>query len=119
MAQGRRQEQRLEKNPRYYARNAQPRFHDTRYKDPDYVDDAGRIYVLDSKTGERFRLWVKLPRKDVPWLDHALMPGGSRQLSLTAQKEGLPNLQRCTLVFGDKGAPAFRTGQVIVERGIL
>ena len=67
---GRRAEQRLEKNPRYYALNAHPNFREFQRA---YVDDAGREYQFAPAAAELreddtlTRLYVRLPRPAVPW----------------------------------------------------
>lgn len=113
---GRRQEQRLEKNPRYYARTPQPRFRDPAYADPDYTDTQGRLYVYSRTTesdGSRTRLWVKLPNRETPWFNHG--PGGSRHLALLPLKKDLPDLSACLILIAQMEPRGFRTGFIVVK----
>lgn len=98
------------RHPRYYARNAHPNFRDFGAAGPpDDTDAEGRQYRLgpfDDATGTR-RLFVRLPRPDVPWFDADAASGGGVVV--------LPALGRTLRIVAADIMPAHRTGHVDVE----
>jgi hypothetical protein len=124
---GRQEEQRQEKNTRYYVLNDQPRART--FGPADYVDEEGRQYRLAVDSGEgtlfpsvavpgknQVKLWVKLP-PNVSWFALNGLRGTTR-ITLERQHDGLVDLGTVVLDSGYLDEPKRRTGHVMIMKPI-